>query len=223
MTNNETIVNGNTTNNKIIEEPHFVAVDLDVQKNTVTKDFLGFDKCLNYLIDNDWVIYSNDYEYVKKPIIIRNGIKIIEFIWRRFSIMRPSGYFGTPYNLQNYIRLKHGRGVDLRGNPASNLDTLHNKQEYEEFIDLAYSFSEFWVANSFFRELWGLSFRSIPYFTQCFSSIQDFWVVKNGGVKFIDWASVFYYLYIRDAYGERAADSGIAKLKEIREVYYDKK
>ena len=222
MTNNETIVNGNTTDNKIIEEPHFVAVDLDEQKNNNIKDFLGFDKCLNYLIDNDWVIYSNSYEYVKKPIIIRNGIKIIEFIWRNFSIMKSSGYFGTPYNLQNYIRLKHGRSVDLRGNQASNLDALHNKQEYENFIDLAYSYSEFWVANSFFRTLWGLSFRSIPYFTQCFSSIQDFWVVKNGEIKFIDWASVFYYLYLRDEYGERAADLGIARLKQIREAYYDK-
>lgn len=226
MTNNETIVNGNTTYDKIIKELkikelELVIVDLDEPKNNDLKPYLDVDhdeRRLNYLIDNDWVIY----EYEKQPLVIRDGVRIIEWIWRHFSILSTHGFFSTPYDLHNYIRFKHRQCVRFGEVPGSHCDTLYNPG-YQDFINYAFLDGEIWVADSFLREVLKISFRSTPYFAKCFSSIQDIWVAKNHDFRLIDFASVFYYLYIRDAYGERAADSGIAKLKEIREVYYDKK
>ena len=84
MTNNETIVNGNTADDNIIKELEVVIVDLDDPKNNDIKSFFDGDddECrFNYLIDNDWVIY----EYVKQPIVIRNGVRIIKWIWAIFT------------------------------------------------------------------------------------------------------------------------------------------
>ena len=221
MTNNETIVNGNTTDDNIIKELECVVVDLDDPKNNDIKSFFDGgddDECrFNYLIDNDWVIY----EYVKQPIVFINGVRIIKWIWRHFSILSPSGFFSTPYDLHNYIRFKHRRCVIFGEYPGAHCDTLYTPQ-YQDFINSAFLDGEIWVADSFLREVRKISFRTTPYFAKCFSSIKDIWVVKNDDLSLIDFASVFYYLYLRDAYGERAADEGIDKLKEIREVYYDK-
>jgi hypothetical protein len=220
MKSNETIVNGNTTDDEIIELPELMAVDLDDSKNNYLKPYLDGDhddRRLNYLIDNDWVIY----EYEKQPIMIRNGVKIIKWIWRNFSIIHPSGFFGTPYDLHNYIRFKHRRCVRFGEVPGAHCDTLYNGH-YQAFINYAFLDGEIWVAARYIRNRCGISFRQIPYFTQCFSSIQNVWVVKNNDIKLIDFASVFYWLYLRDEHDKWVADWGIDRIKEIREVYYDK-
>ena len=217
MTNNETIVNGNTADDNIIKELEVVIVDLDDPKNNDIKSFFDGDddECrFNYLIDNDWVIY----EYVKQPIVIRNGVRIIKWIWRHFSVLSPSGFFSTPYDLHNHIRFKHRRCVKFGEVPGAHCDTLYNPQ-YQDFINYAFLDGEIWVADSFIREVRKISFRSTPYFSKCFSSIKDIWVVKYDDLSLIDFASVFYCLYLRNEYVKHTADLGIAKLKEIREVY----
>lgn len=221
MTNNETIVNGNTTDDEIIEIPEFVAVDLDDPKNNDIKPYLDVDRRRNYLIDNDWVLYSNGHKYVKNPIMIRNGVRIIKWVWRNFSIINPRGFFGTPYDLHNYIRFKHRSSVQFDETPGSHFDKISNR-ESAAFIELAVSYGQIWVVNSYLRKRCGISLRQIPYFTQCFSSIQDIWVVKNNDIKLIDFASVFYYLYLRDEHGQWGAEWGINRLTEIREAYYGK-
>lgn len=225
MTNNETIVNGNTTYDKIIKELkikelELVIVDLDEPKNNDLKPYLDVDhdeRRLNYLIDNDWVIY----EYEKQPLVIRDGVRIIEWIWQYFSILSPSGFLGIPYDLHNSIRFKHRSGIVSAEVPGTHLDRLSNL-EYQDFINYAFLDGEIWVADSFLREGLKISFRSTPYFAKCFSSIQDIWVAKNHDFRLIDFAFVFYYLYLRFQYCKYTADEGITKLKEIREVYYDK-
>lgn len=221
MTNNETIVNGNTTDDEIIEIPEFVAVDLDDPKNNDIKPYLDVDRRRNYLIDNDWVLYSNGHKYVKNPIMIRNGVRIIKWVWRNFSIINPRGFFGTPYDLHNYIRFKEEGRLIFDESPGAHLYALYER-EYEIFIDLAVSYGKIWVSESYIRKRCGISLRQIPYFTQCFSSIQDIWVVKNNDIKLIDFASVFYYLYLRDEHGQWGAEWGINRLTEIREAYYGK-
>lgn len=225
MTNNETIVNGNTTDDNIIKELkikelELLVVDLDDPKDNDLKPYLDGDhddRRLNYLIDNDWAIY----EYEKQPIVIRNGVRIIEWIWRNFSILSPHGFFSTPYDLHNYIRFKHRRCVRFGEVPGAHCDTLDN-QQYQAFINYAFLDGEIWVADSFLREGRKISFRSIPYFAKCFSSIQDIWVAKNNDFRLIDFASVFYYLYLRAEHGQWVAEWGINRLTEIREGYYDK-
>lgn len=224
MKKNETIVNSNKIDDKIIKELEFRVVDLDDPKNNDLKPYLDVDndkRRLNYLIANGWVIYSNGYEYEKKPVFIRNGVRIIEFIWRYFSILSPYGHFGNQYDLHSYIRFKHKRRVVFGEGPGAHFDAL-DRLQYQDFIDNAFANGEIWVADSYFRTGRKISFRTIPYFTQCFSSIQDFWVVKNNDIKLIDFASVFYCLYLKYNYRKRTADLGIARLKQIREVYYGK-
>ena len=85
MANNETIVNSNTIDDKIIKDLEFMAVDLDDPKNNDIKSYCDGDNDeirWNDLIGNNWVIYSNGYDYEKKPIMIRNGVRIIKWIWR---------------------------------------------------------------------------------------------------------------------------------------------
>ena len=224
MTNNETTVNGNTTDDEIIKELEFGIVDLDDPKNNDIKSYVDGDideMRWNCLIGNDWVIYSNGYEYEKKPVFIKNGVRIIKWIWRYFSIFSPSGFFNIPYDLHNSIRFKHRIGVVSADVPGVHLDILSNL-EYQDFINYAFLDGKIWAADSHFRRWHKISFRSIPYFTQCFSFIQDVWVVKNNDIKLIDFASVFYCLYLKYKYRKRTADLGIARLKEIREVYYGK-
>lgn len=225
MTNNETTVNGNTTDDEIIKELEFRVVDLDDPKNNDLKPYLDVDndkRRLNHLTCNNWVIYSNGYDYEKKPVFIRNGVEIIEWIWRYFSILSTTGGFcRTPYDLHNYIRFKHRNCVVFGEVPGAHFDTL-SRLQYQDFIDYAFLYGDICVADSFFRTGRKISFRSIPYFTKCFSSIQDIWVIKKDDIKLIDFVSVFYCLYLRFKYRKRTADLGIARLKEIREVYYGK-
>lgn len=224
MANNETIVNSNTIDDNIIKDLEFMAVDLDDPKNNDIKSYCDGDNDeirWNDLIGNNWVIYSNGYDYEKKPIMIRNGVRIIKWIWRYFSIFSPSGFFNIPYDLHNSIRFKHRSGVVSADVPGVHLDVLSNL-EYQDFIDNAFLYGKIWAADSDFRRWHKISFRSIPYFTQCFSFIQDVWVVKNNDIKLIDFASVFYCLYLKYKYRKRTADLGIARLKQIREVYYGK-
>lgn len=220
MTKNETIVNSNTIDEKIIKELEFRIVDLDDPKNNDIKPYLDVDndkRRLNHLNANGWVIYSNGYEYEKKPVFIRNGARIIEWIWRYFSILSPYGRFGKQYDLHSYIRFKNINCVVFGEGPGAHFDTL-SRLQYQDFIDNAFLNGEIWVADSFFRTGRKISFRSIPYFTKCFSSIQDIWVVKDD-IKLIDFASVFYCLYLRFKYRKRTADLGIARLKQIRGIY----
>lgn len=229
MKKNETIVNSNTIDDEIIKELEFRVVDLDDPKNNDLKPYLDGDNDeirWNDLIGNDWVIYSNGYEYEKKPIFIRNGVRIIKWIWCKFSVFSPSGFFGIPYDLHNYIRFKHRSGVVSSGVVSAEVPGAHLDIPYilecQDFIDYAFLDGKIWVADSFFRTGRKISFRSIPYFTQCFSLIQDVWVVKNNDIKLIDFVSVFYCLYLKYKYRKSTADLGIARLKQIREVYYDK-
>lgn len=223
MTNNETIVNCNTADDNIIESPRLEIFDsLDDIEHFLEKNKQK-NKQVNYLIGNDWVICSWSVKH--NPVIIRNGIKIIRWIWRNFSIIRPRGFLGKSLDLHNYIRLQFGLNVSLFEDAGDHMDVLNNSG-YEMFIRVAFGYNMIWIANNAFigrRDNRPIFFRKVPYFTSCFSFRKLFWVAKHTKSSDLERVLVFYYIYLHFEYGAHTAEQQIDMIKKVWGIYNDKK
>lgn len=222
MTNNETIVNGNTTDDNIIEVPCLELFD----SLEDLKPYLEKNKQANYLNGNDWVIYSWSVKH--NPVIVRNGIKIIRWIWRNFSIICPRGVSGQSLDLHNYIRLQCGLNVSLFEDAGSHMDVLDNSG-CEMFIMEAfnpYLIDLIWIPNEDFirsRDTRPIKFMKVPYFTSCFNFRTRFWVARSTKSAFLVRALVFYYIYLHFEYGARTAEQQIDMIKKIWGIYNEEK
>lgn len=219
MINNETIVNGNTADDNIIEVPRLEIFDSleDI------KPLLEKNRYANYLNGNDWVIYS--WHETLNPVIIRNGIEIIKWIWRNFNIIRPRGFYGKSLDLHNYIRLQSGLNVSLFESAGAHMDVLDNS-DYEMFIKEAINFYLVWIANEHFLfDRYGnpISFQRVPCFTSCFSCRRLFWVSKYHSNYKLSLPLVFYYIYLQFKYGAHTAEQQIDMIKKVWGIYNDEK
>lgn len=217
MINNETIVNGNTTDDEIIEVPRLEIFDsLKTFEHYVAKN-----KQINYLNSNDWVIYS--WHSFLNPVIIRNGVKIIKWIWRNFSIIDPGGFYGKSLDLQNYIKWQCGLNVSLFEAAGDHMYVLDNSG-YEMFIREAFKMARIWVPNEDligFKYERPIAFQKVPYFTSCFNFRLHFWVSKKNNDLDLESALVFYYIYLHFEYGARTAEQQIDMIKKVWGIYHD--
>lgn len=215
MANNETIANGNMADDKIIQAPRLEIFDsLDD-----IKSYLGKNKQINYLNGNDWVIYS--WHSFLNPVIIRNGVKIIRWIWRNFSIIRPRGFYGKSLDLHNYIRWQCGRNVSLFEAAGDHMDVLDNSG-YEMFIKEAFEGELIWVPNEDFigfKYERPIAFQKVPYFTSCFYFRLHFWVSKRPYKLDLSLALIFYYIYLHFEYGAHTAEQQIDMIKKVWGIY----
>lgn len=219
MTNNETIVNGNTSDDKIIQAPRLEVFD----HLEDLEPYLEENKNINYLNGNDWVIYSWSVKH--NPVIIRNGIKIIRWIWRNFSIICPRGVYGKSLDVHNYIRLKCGLNVSLFEDAGFHMDVLNNSG-YEMFIREAfnhYLIDLIWIPNTDFirfKDTRPIKFMKVPYFTSCFNFRTLFWVAREHSHTLdLDKALVFYYIYLHFEHGAHTAEQQIDMIKKTRRIY----
>lgn len=216
MTNNETIVNGNTADNNIIQAPRLEIFDsLDD-----LEPYLEKNKQINYLNGNDWIIYS--WHETLNPVIIRNGVEIIKWIWRNFNIIRPRGFYGTSLDLHNYIRYMHGLNVSRFESAGAHMDVLDNSG-YEMFIREGFEYGLIWIPNIDFirsRDTRPIKFMKVPYFTSCFNYRTCFWVAK--GTDDFEKALAFYYIYLHFEYGAHTAGQQIDMIKKVWGIYNDK-
>ncbi len=219
MTNNETIVNGNTADDNIIETPRLEIFDSLEELEPDLED----NKYINYLNGTDWVIHS--YHKTLNPVIIRNGIKIIRWIWRNFSIICPGGIHGKSLDLHNYIRLQFGICVSLFESAGCHMDVIEHSG-CEMFIREAFNpdlIDLIWIPNTTFilsRDTRPINFMKVPYFTSCFNFMTRFWVDKH--TSYLDKALVFYYIYLHFEYGAHTAEQQIDMIKKVWGIYNDK-
>lgn len=224
MTNNETIVNGNTADDNIIETPRLDIFDsLDDIEHLLEKNKQKNNQ-LNYLIGNDWVIYS--WHNTLNPIIIRNGIEIIKWIWRNFNIVCPRGVHGKSLDIHNYIRLQCGLNVSLFEAAGDHMDVLDHSG-YEMFIREAlnsYLIDMIWIPNEDFvrsRDNRPIKFLKVPYFRSCFNYGTRFWVARH--TPSFEAELVFYYIYLHFEYGARTAEQQIDMIKKVWGIYNEEK
>lgn len=215
MANNETIANGNMAGDKIIQAPRLKVLDyLDE-----IKPFLYRNYRTNYLNGNDWVIYG--WSDNLNPVIIKNGIDIIQWIWRNFSIIRPHGFFGQSLDLHNFIRLQCGLDVSPFEDAGDHTDVLDNSG-YEMFIKNAFNHNLIWFVNNAFLDRvdnLAISYLGVPYFKSCFNFGIRFWVSKSTRTLELDFALVFYYIYLHFEYGARTAEQQIDMIKKVWGIY----
>lgn len=224
MANNETIVNGNTADDNIIEVPRLEIFDSLEDLEAFLEKNKQKNKQVNYLNGNDWVLCS--WHSTLNPVIIRNGIEIIKWIWRHFSIICPRGVYSKSLDIHNYTRLQCGLNVSLFEDAGDHMDVLNNSG-YEMFIRAAFNLflgKLIWIPNKEFvrfRDNRPIKFLKVPYFTSCFNYGTSFWIAKHEGD--FERALVFYYIYLHFEYGAHTAEQEIDMIKKVWGIYNEEK